>query len=96
MTGNNQNSSQSQVTTFLTPAARKELGRLPKQKQTAIDKKIASLIADPLSGKLLQGEFFGLRAVRVWPYRIVYHFNIRKRLLEIMRIEHRQSVYKKR
>lgn len=93
---NNGNHSQKSITVFLTPVARKQLHRLPRQKRVRIDKKISLLLVDPLVGKFLQGELFGLRVVRVWPYRIIYHFRIRDRVLEIMRIEHRQSVYKRR
>ncbi len=75
--------------------AKKQLKKLPKNKQITILKKILVLKEDPFLGKSLKGVFKGLYSLKVWPYRIVYHFIPSKKLIFINIVQHRQSVYKK-
>jgi len=87
---------QKRATVTITPKARKQLSRLPKDKQFQIDRKIPFLRDNPLLGKMLEGELAGYRSVRVWPYRIIYRFYPKQQVVEILHIEHRQGVYKGR
>jgi len=75
--------------------ARKQLKKLPKNKQIAVFKKIQALKNDPYAGKGLKGGFKGLRSLKMWPYRIIYRFVPQEKLIFINVIQHRQSVYKK-
>ena len=76
----------------LTPTSQKQFLKLPKSEIKKITRKINSLAADPYSAKKLKGEFSELYSLRAWPYRIVYQ--ICPDRIEIVLIEHRQSVYR--
>ena len=85
---------QKRATVTITPKARKQLSRLPKDKQFQIDRKIPFLRDNPLLGKMLEGELAGYRSVRVWPYRIIYSINKVRQQVEVSSILHRQGAYK--
>jgi mRNA interferase RelE/StbE len=74
--------------------AKKQLKKLPKTKQKKVLGSIEKLKNDPYAGKMLKGEFEGLRSLKVWPYRIIYRYLSQERLLFINVIQHRQKVYK--
>lgn len=74
--------------------ARKQLKRLPRDKQIKVLQKIEKLKNDPYAGKKLKGEFEGLRSLKTWPYRIIYRYLPQEKLLFINVIQHRQKVYK--
>lgn len=74
--------------------ARKELKKVPKQKQIKVLEKIEKLKNDPYAGKKLMGIFVGLRSLKVWPYRIIYRYLPQDKLIFINVIQHRQRVYK--
>lgn len=74
--------------------ARKQLKRLPRDKQIKVLQKIEKLKNDPYAGKKLKGEFEGLRSLKAWPYRIIYRYLPQEKLLFINVIQHRQKVYK--
>ncbi len=74
--------------------ARKQLKKLPKNKQIRALRKINKLKNDPYAGKKLKGEFEGLRSLKIWPYRIIYRYLPQDKLLFINIIQHRQKVYK--
>jgi mRNA-degrading endonuclease RelE of RelBE toxin-antitoxin system len=73
------------------PNAIKQLNKLPEREKRKIVKKLNLLVNDPLSGKLLQGEYLGYRSLRAWPYRIIYRLTTTSVL--ILSIAHRQSAY---
>jgi len=74
--------------------ARKELKKLPKNKEIKVLKTIQKLKKDPYAGKKLKGVFEGLRSLKVWPYRIIYRFSPQDKLFFINEIQHRQRAYK--
>lgn len=74
--------------------ARKELLKLSKKDQKRIDNAIDVLQTDPFCGKQLYGEFEGKWALRVWPYRIIYTIEQDIVTVTILRVGHRQGVYK--
>lgn len=74
--------------------ARKQLKRLPKNKQIKVLSKIERLKNDPYAGKKLKGEFKGLRSLKTWPYRIIYRYLSQDKVLFINIIQHRQKVYR--
>jgi mRNA-degrading endonuclease RelE of RelBE toxin-antitoxin system len=45
-------------------------------------------------GKKLQGDHKGQRSLRVWPYRIVYVVQQKVVTIAVLKIGHRQGVYK--
>jgi len=55
---------------------------------------IDALAINPAAGGVLKGEFAGLRRLRVGDYRIVYEVNDGELLVLVIRIGHRQGVYR--
>lgn len=74
--------------------AKKQIKKLPKNKQIKVLNTIEKLKNDPYAGKKLKGEFEGLRSLKVWPYRIIYRYLSQEKLLFINVIQHRQKVFK--
>ena len=69
----------------------KQIKKPPPSERKKVIKKIERLKNDPLAGKVLFGEFFGLRSLRAWPYRIIYE--AKEKTLTIISVSHRQSAY---
>ena len=55
---------------------------------------IDALSTNPAAGGVLKGEFSGLRRLRVGDYRIVYEINGGELTVLVIRIGHRQGVYR--
>lgn len=72
----------------------KNLSKLPKYIQTKIISSFDKILQNPVSGIKLQGEFKNYYKFRVGDYRIMYSFNVKKSLIQIVKIEHRQGVYR--
>ncbi|PIU03693.1 hypothetical protein COT44_01850 [Candidatus Shapirobacteria bacterium CG08_land_8_20_14_0_20_39_18] len=68
--------------------------RIPKSEQKKINTKLHLLRENPLSDKPLTGELQGLWSLRAWPYRILYEFKQKEKVIIIHRILHRQGAYK--
>ena len=75
-------------------SALKELQQLPKTEQPRIIAAIDKLADQPYAGRLLKGDLSGLRRIRVGNHRIVYEVNEGDVLILILRIAHRQQIYK--
>jgi mRNA interferase RelE/StbE len=73
--------------------AQKDAKKLPQKDQKRIASAIDSLARDPFRGKKLRDDFKGTRAIRVWPYRIVYMIEKKIVTVIILRIGHRKDVY---
>lgn len=78
----------------LLPKARKELLHLPRGHRRRIEVAIDLLCENPFAGKKLKGDFHGTWALRVWPYRVIYTFDREIVRVTVIRIGHRQGVYK--
>ncbi len=78
----------------LSKSAEKNLLELPKDKQKLIAKKISILKIDPFLGKPLSGKLKGALSIRVWPYRIIYEFDSKTKIVIIHKIQHRKDVYR--
>ena len=74
--------------------AEKKMAKIGARDIPKIKRKLASLLDDPLSGKLLSGEFSGIRSIRAWPLRILYSFNPKSQTITIEAIDYRGQVYK--
>jgi len=49
---------------------------------------------DPFVGKKLKGEYENQYSYRVWPYRIIYEIRKNELVVLVIRVGHRQGVYK--
>ena len=79
---------------LLSAQAANDLKKIPKIEGKKIVRKLQSLGDVPTLGKKLKGDFFGLRSIKAWPYRIIYRLYSDSTAIEIVTIEHRQGVYK--
>ncbi len=74
--------------------AEKELSRVEKTQRSRIERTILSLSLNPYLGKPLKGEFQGIYSLKVWPFRILYEIYKKQLIIHIIKISHRQNVYK--
>jgi mRNA interferase RelE/StbE len=79
----------------ITPAARRELSKLPKNIQKRVDEHIQALAGNPRPPgcKKLQWED-GFHRIRVGDYRIVYQIKDKVLLVLVIRIGNRREVYR--
>jgi mRNA interferase RelE/StbE len=75
-------------------SAFKELQRIGKKERHRIVEAIDQLAEHPHVGKLLKGGFSGLRRIRVGNYRVIYEINEGEVLILVLRIAHRQEIYR--
>ena len=74
--------------------AEKERRKLPPKDQERVLQALVSLETDPFRGKQLHGDYEGAWAIRVWPYRIIYTIDQKIVTVTVLKIGHRQGVYK--
>lgn len=74
--------------------ALKQLRHIANRELQKAKKKFDALKTDPLSGKPLHGKFEGQRSLRAWPLRIIYTFDPKKQLIEVITVDYRGNVYK--
>lgn len=79
---------------ILSPSAIKQLKKIGPSDKFKVDRKINSLLANPLAGKAMKGEYFGKRSLKAWPLRIIYSFNSDTQMIQIIAIDYRGDVYK--
>lgn len=75
-------------------SADKNLLKLPKHIRTKIISSFDKIKQNPVSGIKLHGDLKNYYKFRVGDYRIVYSFNAKESLIQIVEIEHRQGVYR--
>ena len=75
-------------------SAFKEILRLGKADRKRLVKAIDNLTDNPHVGKLLKGEFSGLRRIRVGSFRVIYEINEGEILILVLRVAHRKKVYR--
>ena len=78
----------------LKPKAEKELDKLPKADYYRILSAFSILSNNPFIGKKMHGEFFDCYNYRVWPYRIIYQIDKKQLFVLVLKIGHRQGIYK--
>ena len=75
-------------------SAVKALKKLAAKERERLIAAIDALAMNPAAGGVLKGEFAGLRRLRVGDYRIIYEVNDGELLILVIRIGHRQGVYR--
>ena len=55
---------------------------------------LQTIAQNPMEGKLLQGEFKGLRSYRLGSYRILYEVRRGELLVVVIDLGHRREIYK--
>ena len=79
---------------ILSKNAEKEYKKLPKSDQKKVYRKLLIIEKNPTDGKKLLGQLAGVYSARVWPYRILFQINDKEKRVEVLKIAHRQSVYR--
>ncbi|MBI3379439.1 type II toxin-antitoxin system RelE/ParE family toxin [Candidatus Gottesmanbacteria bacterium] len=80
---------------FLLPEkVRKSLNKLPPSVQNRLPMIFVEIKQNPIMGVKLLGRLTGYYKVRIGDYRIVYVFDMKKSTVSIVKIEHRQGVYR--
>lgn len=74
--------------------ARKKLLKLPINIHKRIIDAFDTIQKNPLIGEKLHGELKGYYKMRLGDYRIVYSFDSKTSTVQIVKLEHRQGVYK--
>ena len=75
-------------------SAFKEIQRLDKADRKRLVEAIDNLTDNPHVGKLLKGEFSGLRRIRVGSFRVIYEINEGEVIVLILRIAPRNKGYR--
>lgn len=78
----------------ITSKADKQISKLPRKMQLKVLSTLTALKQNPLSGIRLSGELSGSYKKRLGDYRIVYDFHSKESIVVILKVEHRQGVYK--
>lgn len=79
---------------ILAAEAERNFRKLPRGDQEKVLKKLTALENSPYLGKKLMGELSGFYSLRTWPYRIIYQIFKKQLIIVILKIAHRQGVYK--
>lgn len=74
------------------------ISRLPAKVAIAVlDFLVGPLVENPQRvGKALRGDLKGLHAARVGAYRVVYEIDGAERTVEVLFVDHRADVYRRR
>lgn len=75
-------------------SAKKNLRKLPLHIHQKIIRVLDKIKENPLTGIKLHGELSGCYKFRVGDYRIVYKFDKKTSIVEVVKVEHRQGVYR--
>ncbi len=75
-------------------SAYKEIQKLDKRDKHRLIEAIDKLTENPHVGKLLKGEYSGLRRIRSGSYRIIYEINENEVIVLILRVGHRKQIYR--
>ena len=75
-------------------AEKKRLLKLPLRIHQRILRALETIQENPIIGIKLHGELEEYYKFRVGDYRIVYSFDSKKSVVNVVKIEHRQGVYK--
>jgi mRNA interferase RelE/StbE len=72
----------------------KSVSKFPIPIQDKIDKAFNIIKENPLKGEKLHGELKNYYKYRVGDYRIVYQFDSKTSTVILVKVEHRQGVYR--
>lgn len=73
---------------------RKEINKIDSKYRAKIKIALTVLARDPFLGKKLEGSKKNEWSFRVWPYRIIYKVHKKELLVLVIKVGHRQGIYK--
>lgn len=74
--------------------ALKQIESLPMKEKQKVFASMEVLKENPLAGKQLEGKHKGFRALRVWPYRIIYAVDHHTITVTVVKVGRRKDVYR--
>lgn len=74
--------------------AQKSIKRFPDHIRERLALALINIKANPLIGPRLSGELAGYHKFRIGDYRIVYKFDPKESLVEVVKVERRGGVYR--
>jgi len=77
---------------YISKSIRKSLLRVPPPWSERIDKAISILETDPFYGEKMTGKLKDKRKIRIWPYRIIYEADLKKKIIIIVEVGHRGNI----
>jgi mRNA interferase RelE/StbE len=78
---------------IITPVARKSLKTITKVYKKGIIEAIDSLKENPYTGKPLKRELTGKYSYKIGVYRVIYIVNEKDKLVSIIAVGHRATIY---
>jgi len=78
---------------LVTNRFRKDERKLDHRTRNRMYDVITQLVQDPYSYKELKGQLADLRSARFGDFRIIYRINEEQKLVELISVGHRASVY---
>jgi len=81
-------------TLIIEEAAKKRFLKLPIKVHKRLIKALENIQKNPVAGIKLKGELEQYYKYRIGDYRIVYKFDPKESKVIIVKVEHRQGVYK--
>lgn len=79
---------------FIDNKVRKAVLKLPASVQDHFTRVLFTIKMNPLVGIKLHGDLKGYYKLRIGDYRIIYEFDQKSKTVTILKIEHRQGIYK--
>ncbi len=77
----------------VSPKAQKELKKLKKTDEIPVKLALEEIKEDPLLGKPLDRDLTGKFSCRFGPFRIIYKVNQKDKVVNILSVGHRETVY---
>lgn len=79
---------------FIAPSSKKQFTSIKKIYQQGINSTLLELKENPYYGKALIKDLVGKFSFRVGVYRVIYKINEKDKIISILNIGHRATVYK--
>ncbi|MBI1869349.1 type II toxin-antitoxin system RelE/ParE family toxin [Candidatus Gottesmanbacteria bacterium] len=73
---------------------KKKIIQLPPSVKKRLPLILLEIKQNPIFGAKLHGDLEDFYKIRIGDYRIIYTFDVKSSTVEVLRIEHRQGVYK--
>ncbi len=74
--------------------AEKDLHKIPDHDRERILHDFEKLSQNPFLNKKLSGKLRDHYSFRIWPYRVIYCIYTKEKVVHIIRVGHRQGVYR--
>jgi len=74
---------------YLPNSVKKSVKKIPQPWQKRVLDILTILERNPLIGEKMQGQLSDKRKIKIWPYRIIYKIDDRKKIIIVVEVRHR-------